>query len=70
LAAVRLPDRLRELHIGVDLDESGKGEKVANALAERVLHWRPHLRVTLWRPDIDGTGDLNDELMRKQRRAS
>lgn len=80
LEHVRLPPKLRELHIGVDVDESGAGERAARALAMRVQRpprrarhapWQvPGLKVTLWYPEIDGPGDLNDELMRKQRRAS
>ncbi len=66
LERVRLPDDLRELHIGVDLDESGKGERVAGALAQRVLRWQPRIKVCLWKPEIDGPGDLNDELMHRK----
>lgn len=68
LERVRLPSDLCELHIAVDLDHSGKGEQVATALGQRVLRWRPRMKVTLWRPEIDGPGDLNDELMHKRAR--
>ena len=56
----------RRVVFGVDKDESGKGEKVATALAQRVLRWRPRMKVLLWRPEIEGTGDLNDELMHRR----
>jgi hypothetical protein len=64
---IRLPESLRELHIGVDVDPSGKGEQVARALADRVMRWRRRPKVTLWRPKIEGPGDLNDEVMRRRR---
>ncbi|MEX2149078.1 MAG: toprim domain-containing protein [Steroidobacteraceae bacterium] len=70
LEHVLLPANLSELHIGVDVDESGTGERAARALAARVRNWRPTMDVTLWYPEIAGAGDLNDELMHKQRRAS
>jgi putative DNA primase/helicase len=62
LARVHLPRDLRELHIGVDLDESGKGEQVARALAARVGKWSRRTKVWFVRPDLEGLGDLNDEL--------
>ncbi len=65
LEHLRLPDDLSELHIGIDVDESGKGEAVAKALADRVLKWRRHPKITIWRPDVPGFGDLNDELRRR-----
>ncbi len=64
LEHLRLPDGLRELHIGVDRDKSGKGEQVAKALAARVLKWRCRPKVSLWYPEIDGPGDLNDEILK------
>ena len=66
LERVRLPENLRELHIGIDIDESGKGEKVAKGLAERVRRWQRRTRVVLWRPEIEGPGDLNDEVLRRR----
>jgi hypothetical protein len=66
LQRLRLPEGLRELKIGVDLDENGKGLKVAEALAHRVMRWSRHTKVTLIVPELDGpTGDLNDELRRR-----
>jgi putative DNA primase/helicase len=41
LERVRLPEGLRKLEIAVDLDESGKGEAVAAALAKRVHRCTP-----------------------------
>ena len=69
LARAHLPSGLRELHIALDIDESGKGEQVARALTERVKKWSPHTKVTRWRPEIPGAvGDLNDELLRGRTR--
>lgn len=65
LERIRLPSGLRELQIGVDLDASGKGEAVAKALANRVMRWSPRTRVMYIKPEIDGPGDLNDELRRR-----
>ena len=65
LERIRLPEGLRELQIGVDLDESGKGEAVAQALAKRVMRWSRHTRVIYIKPELDGPGDLNDELRRR-----
>lgn len=62
LAHMRLPHGLRELLIGVDVDESGKGEQVANALADRVIRWRDAPKVFLVRPSCAAPCDLNDEL--------
>lgn len=62
LAHMRLPRTLRELLIGVDIDKSGKGEAVANALADRVARWRNAPTVFLVRPQGTGPRDLNDEL--------
>lgn len=62
LVTVRLPPRLRELEIGVDVDDNHKGEAAARALAARVLRNRPGLTVRLIMPDGDGPRDLNDEL--------
>ena len=66
LERIRLPDGLRELQIGVDLDESGVGEKVAQALAQRVMRWSKRIRVIYIKPELDGPGDLNDELRRRR----
>ena len=41
LAAAQLPTGLRELHIGIDVDASGKGEQVAQSLAKRVRRFSP-----------------------------
>lgn len=62
---VRLPERLRELRIAIDIDESGKGRAVAEALAKRVKRWSPRTRVIYMVPELDGPGDLNDELRRR-----
>ena len=61
-----LPAGLRELHIGIDLDAGGKGEQVANGLAMRMRRFSPRTKVVLITPEVDGTGDLNDELRRRQ----
>jgi putative DNA primase/helicase len=65
LERVRLPEGLRKLEIAVDLDESGKGEAVAAALAKRVRRWSPRTKVSFIKPELDGPGDLNDELRRR-----
>lgn len=64
LARAHLPTGLRDLRIGVDVDPSGKGRAVAEALAARVRKWSPRTRVRLMLPD-DGLDDLNSELMRR-----
>ncbi len=61
LRDVQLPQDLRELLIGVDLDENGVGQRAAHALADRMKRERPHIKVTLITPS-SGAGDLNDEL--------
>lgn len=66
LERMRLPAGLRQLEIGVDIDPSGKGRAVAEALAKRVARWSPQTVVHLVIPEIDGPGDLNDELMRRR----
>jgi putative DNA primase/helicase len=65
LERVRLPEGLRQLEIGVDLDASGKGQAVAAALAKRVMRWSPSTKVLYIKPELDGPGDLNDELRRR-----
>ena len=65
LQHVRLPDRLRELYIGVDIDANGKGEAVAQALAERVNRTSSQTKTFIVLPEVNGTGDLNDELLRR-----
>jgi hypothetical protein len=65
LMCVTLPAGLRQVYIGVDIDESGKGERVARALAKRLADWSPDTRVMLVIPDGDGERDLNDELRRR-----
>lgn len=62
---IRLPERLRELRIAIDIDESGKGRAVAEALTKRVKRWSPRTRVIYMVPELDGPGDLNDELRRR-----
>ena len=65
LARVHLPRDLRELHIGMDLDANGKGEQVARALANRVRKWSRRTKVWFVKPELEGPGDLNDELRRR-----
>jgi ribosomal protein L37AE/L43A len=62
LERVRLPSFVRELYIGVDLDENGRGEAAAQALAHRVSAWRSKPAVHLVAPDGRAPRDLNDEL--------
>ncbi len=66
LERAALPSGLRELHIGIDVDENGKGEQVATALARRVRKFSPRTKVIIVTPEVDGTGDLNDELRRRR----
>lgn len=66
LARVRLPGDLRELHISVDQDESGKGQQVAIDLARRVYQFNRRAKVSCVTPDLPGCNDLNDELMRRR----
>ena len=66
LARVHLPLKLRELHIGMDIDVSGKGQQVAQALAARVRKCSPPTKVLIVKPDVDGHGDLNDQLRRRR----
>lgn len=65
LERIKLPAGLRELQIGVDIDASGKGLQVAEALVKRVKQWSPRTRCFYIRPEIDGHGDLNDELLKQ-----
>jgi hypothetical protein len=66
LAGIRLPERLRKLEIAVDLDASGKGREVAEALARRMRRVSPQTRTVYIFPELEGpTGDLNDELRRR-----
>ena len=65
LARVHLPQDLRELYIGIDLDSNGKGEQVACNLANRVGKWNRRIKVWFVKPELDGPGDLNDELRRR-----
>lgn len=67
LEHVRLPSGLRELRIGVDIDNSGKGEQVAQSLAARVMKWSPRTQIYYVKPDLDGPGDLNDDLRKNWR---
>ncbi len=57
LAAAQLPKGLRELHIGVDIDESGKGAEVAQSLTARVRRFSPRTKVYIVTPEVDGDGD-------------
>jgi putative DNA primase/helicase len=66
LQRAHLPHGLRELHIGIDVDASGKGEQVAQSLAKRVRKWSPRTKVFIVTPEVDGIGDLNDELRRRK----
>jgi len=66
LAAAHLPKGLRELYIGIDLDASGKGQQVAQSLTKRVRRFSPRTKVFTVTPEVDGTGDLNDELRRRK----
>jgi putative DNA primase/helicase len=65
LVRVQLPRDLRELQIGVDIDESGKGEQAARELAGRVMKWNRQIKVWIVKPELEGPGDLNDELRRR-----
>jgi phage/plasmid primase-like uncharacterized protein len=65
LKFARLPKGLRELYVGVDLDASHKGEEVATALVSRIRQFSPSIKLYTVKPEIDGPGDLNDELRRR-----
>lgn len=64
LKFARLPNGLREVYIGVDLDASHKGEEVARALAIRIRKFSRGTKIFTVRPEVNGLGDLNDELRR------
>jgi Toprim domain len=66
LEHIRLPVNLRRLEIGVDLDASGKGRQVAEALAERMRKLSPGTKCYLVMPEVEGPGDLNDELRKRR----
>jgi putative DNA primase/helicase len=66
LEHIRLPANLRRLEIGVDVDESGKGRQVAEALAERMRKFSPATKCYLVMPEVEGPGDLNDELRKRR----
>jgi putative DNA primase/helicase len=66
LQRAHLPRNLGELYIGVDIDANGKGEQVAQSLAKRVAKFSPHTKTFIVLPEVDGTGDLNDELRRRR----
>jgi putative DNA primase/helicase len=68
LVRIQLPTGIRELYIGVDNDSSGKGEAVAQQLANRVLRWKRKPQVYFVKPEGAAPCDLNDEL--RQRRSS
>ena len=63
LERIQLPRGLRQLVIGVDLDENGKGQAAAKALAERVAR---RCKVIYVKPALDAPSDLNDELRRRK----
>jgi putative DNA primase/helicase len=65
LTRTELPVGLRKLYIGVDIDESGKGEQVAKTLAARVSKWRRGPKVYLVTPEGAAPRDLNDELRQR-----
>lgn len=65
LARVRLPERLREVQVAVDIDASGKGRRAADALKARIRRWSPCTKVTYILPELPGPGDLNDALRRR-----
>jgi putative DNA primase/helicase len=66
LPRIQIPEEVRTLYIGVDVDESGKGQTVAQALAERAARLPQHPQVSLVRPEGTGPGDLNDMLRRSR----
>jgi len=65
LASMQLP-ACQVLYIGVDIDASGKGNSVANALVRRVRSAQSAGKVLLVIPDGEGPRDLNDEIRRKR----
>jgi hypothetical protein len=65
LTRTELPVGLRKLYIGVDIDESGKGEEVAKTLAARVSKWRGGPKVFMVMPEGAAPRDLNDELRQR-----
>ena len=65
MARIQLPAGLRELQIGVDIDESGKGRQAAESLVRRVKQRSPRTKCFYITPEIPGFGDLNDELLRR-----
>jgi hypothetical protein len=66
LEHIHLPDNLRRLEIGVDVDASGKGQHVAEALAKRLRTFSPQTQCYLVMPEVEGNGDLNDELRKRR----
>ena len=64
LARLEMPTGLKALYIGVDVDKSGKGESVAQALANRVLRKERNAEVFFVKPEGAAPCDLNDELVR------
>lgn len=62
LEHIQIPKDLRRLEIGVDVDPSGKGQQVAQALVARIRKYTPRTQCFLVTPEVDGNGDLNDEL--------
>jgi hypothetical protein len=62
LARMCLPAGLTTLEIGVDMDDNGKGLEAGKLLADRMARFSPTTKTTLILPELDGPGDLNDEL--------
>lgn len=66
LVRIELPNGIRKLYIGVDIDATGKGQEVAQALANRVLKWKRRPEVYFVLPEGPAPRDLNDELRQKR----
>lgn len=64
LESVVVPNTIREIQIAVDVDASARGQRASWALADRMRTTNPNVRVHYVLPDLDGPGDLNDELRR------
>lgn len=65
LEQIRLPGNLRRLEIGVNVDASGKGQRLAEWIAQRMRKFSPRTTTYLVMPEVEGPGDLNDELRRR-----
>jgi putative DNA primase/helicase len=66
LARIQIPGHVRKLYIGVDIDESGKGQTVARSLADRAMRLPQRPEVHLVEPEGTGSRDLNDQLRRSR----